>query len=417
MKQQYRFVGACLSAALLAACGNGFSSSAPTSVGPQSGMQSLGSQPASERSRSHRVKNALQTLIYLHDFTGQSGSDGAYPYGALVSVNGTLYGTTQQGGPNNAGTVYSIASGTESVLYSFTGGADGRAPQAGLVSLNGLLYGTTSGGGASNYGTVYSVTTGGTETVLQSFYNGSMGAVPMAGLISVSGKLYGTTESGGVYNNGVAFSMTTSGVETVLHSFGASGDGANPQSPLLSVGSTLYGTTTNGGQYGAGTVFAIAKATGQETVLHSFGSSGDGNSPEYGRLVDLNGTLYGTTVNGGANGEGTVFSITPSGTETVVYSFPGSSDGCSPTAGLVLYNGLLYGTTSGCGQYGAGTIFAFDATSSTLTPVWAFGGSPGGRSPQADLIVVSGTLYGTTVNGYYGCYGGCGTVFSLYSIL
>ncbi len=99
---------------------------------------------------------------------------------------------------------------------------------------------------------------------------------------------------------------------TILHEFGRSaGDGANPSADLIDVGGTLYGTTAYGGTRNAGTVFSTTLG-GEETVLHSFGGSRDGANPT-ARLLDVNGTLYGTTSSGGANSSGTVFSITPSG--------------------------------------------------------------------------------------------------------
>ncbi|HEX3671100.1 MAG TPA: choice-of-anchor tandem repeat GloVer-containing protein [Candidatus Cybelea sp.] len=360
------------------------------------------------------MKRALQTLTYLHTFTGYP-ADGSSPYGALINVNGTLYGTTFGGGYPEAGTVYSVtASGSYAPLYSFQGDPDGAQPYAGLANLNGTLYGTTSYGGSSNGGAVYSMTTGGAENVIQNFYAGSFGQNPSAGLLVAGTKLYGTASSGGVYNTGAAFSITTSGVETVLHSFGGPGDGTKPTSPLIAIGSNLYGTTQTGGSNNQGTVYEIAKASGHETVLHSFGGYYDGGDPLYGRLVNVNGTLYGTTRGGGTTGSGTIYSISPtsSGSYAAVYSFQGGPDGCNPVAGLVAYNGLLYGTASRCGTYGRGTIFAFDPTSNALTPIWAFGGSPGGATPAADLIVVHGTFYGTTNAG--GPFND-GTVFSFVS--
>jgi uncharacterized repeat protein (TIGR03803 family) len=137
----------------------------------------------------------------------------------------------------------------------------------------------------------------------------------MAGLIDVSGTLYGTTTGGGATGEGTVFAITPSGTETVLHSFGATqDDGANPYAGLLNVNGTLYGTTAYGGVEGCGsnncgTVFSITPS-GTETVLHSFGfHTRDGRSP-YSALVSVNGRLYGTTYQGGA-GYGTVFSVTP----------------------------------------------------------------------------------------------------------
>ncbi|MGB8907629.1 MAG: choice-of-anchor tandem repeat GloVer-containing protein, partial [Candidatus Cybelea sp.] len=148
---------------------------------------------------------------------------------------------------------------------------------------------------------------------------------------------------------GTVFAVTRSGKTIVLHRFGGGpGDGANPYAGLIDVGGTLYGTTTSGGAYDDGTVFEIA-ASGAETVLHSFNASGvfgsirDGLNPRAG-LVNVNGTLYGDTLRGGATDNGSIFSITPSGTEALIYSF-GPPAGAAPAADLLNVNGTLYGTT------------------------------------------------------------------------
>jgi uncharacterized repeat protein (TIGR03803 family) len=130
-------------------------------------------------------------------------------------------------------------------------------------------------------------------------------------LVDVSGTLYGTTEKGGAYAGGTAFSITPAGKEKVLHSFGVYGDARLPQAALLNVNGTLYGTTFVGGAYSYlryGTVFSITRS-GHETVLYSFKGEQDGEYPASG-LIDVNGTFYGTTLNGGAYSYGTVYSIT-----------------------------------------------------------------------------------------------------------
>jgi uncharacterized repeat protein (TIGR03803 family) len=310
----------------------------------------------------------------LHDFG--NGVDGKIPEDSLIGVNETLYGTTQQGGKYQhgsapyyhayAGTVFSITpSGQEKVLHNFGKGSDGSNPYARLHDLNGTLYGTTQTGGAFNYGTVFSITLSGKEKVLHSFGYGADGSAPVASLTDVEGTLYGTTEFGGRYGKGTVFSITRSGKEKVLHSFaGAPNDGSAPVAGLIYLKGTLYGTTAQGGRYTSypyfgGTVFSITPS-GKEKVLHSFMCCTDGELPE-SSLINVGGTLYGTTYGGGSGiyGWGTVFSITTSGQEKVLHGFPAfQGDGCSPDAKLVNMNGTLYGTTYHCGQYAAGTVFS-----------------------------------------------------------
>src|SRR5215471_18068939 len=136
--------------------------------------------------------------------------------------------------------------------------------------------------------------------------------------------------------------------ETVLHNFGSFGDGAHPNAGLvIDKQGNLYGTTNLGGRFSGGIVFEVAP-TGGETVLYSFGGFGpDGINPVAGPVMGKSGNLYGTTSNGGANASGAVFELTPSLTETVLYSFANDGkDGVVPFAGLVLdAQGNLYGTT------------------------------------------------------------------------
>jgi uncharacterized repeat protein (TIGR03803 family) len=303
------------------------------------------------------------------------------------------------------------------VLYSFAGTPDGELPLAGLLNVNERLFGTTSEGGTNYVGAVFKITTSGIETVLHSFARGKRdGIYPEAGLINVKGSLYGTTSEGGASSYGTVFKLSMSGKEGVIHNFkGASGDGASPGGGLLDVRGTLYGTSGGGGASDRGTVYAIT-TSGTETVLHSFGGSGDGASPE-GGLLNVNGTLYGTTVDGGTNGYGTVFYITTTGKERVLYSFAGGAgDGAYPWGTLLNLNGTLYGTTAGGGGSGCnsgsgcGTVFSI-TPSGTETVLHIFGASGDGAEPFAGLIDVEGTLYGTTRFG--GGKNGDGTVFRI----
>jgi uncharacterized repeat protein (TIGR03803 family) len=356
----------------------------------------------------------------LYSFKGLN--DGRDPHaGPLVKVKGKLYGTTEYGGGSChgrcfGGTVFSITtSGTESVLHSFeTASGDGKNPRAGIIDGTGTLYGTTvHGGGASCYcGTVFKLTLSGAETVLYSFTGKPDGFGPDAGLLDVDGTLYGTTINGGANGDGTVFAIAPSGTETVLHSFAGKPDGAHPYAGLVNVNGTLYGTTTSGGANcgstgGCGTVFTITPS-GAETVLYSFnGGPGDGRYPTQADLLDVDGTLYGTTKHGGPNNGGTVFSLTTSGSETVLHSFGGTEDGVFPYGGLLDVNGTLYGTTSNggtgsCLRYGdvpgCGTVFK-TTTSGTETVLHNFDGLKEGRFPYSGLIDVSGMLYGTTTAG------------------
>ncbi|HEY3637268.1 MAG TPA: choice-of-anchor tandem repeat GloVer-containing protein [Rhizomicrobium sp.] len=362
---------------------------------------------------------------------------GTKPPGSLVNVNGLLYGTAENGGKGyhgiGQGTIFAVdpTSGRETAALRFTV-EDGIFPLAGLLQIGGLLYGTTSAGGSKcglrGCGTVFSFDPAtGTETVLHAFAGGGRkdGQSPSAGLIAVDGTLYGTTFSGGKADYGTVFAVDkTTGGEKVLHSFQKNGaDGYWSVAGLLAEKNMLYGTTEQGGAHGDGTVFAIDPKTGAETVLHSFDGM-DGAAPEAG-LIAVKGLLYGTTVTGGAYNNGTVFSLDPqTGTETVVYSFckeTNCADGANPVANLIDMNGIIYGTTSsgGASQF-YGTVFSLDPATGAETVLYSFCSKDScadGWSPQGGLIDVGGTFYGTTTFGrltHCGSLEFCGgVVFSL----
>jgi len=288
------------------------------------------------------------TETVLHSFTG--GTDGCGPFfGSLVrDSEGNLYGATSSGGSTacggyGCGTVFKVtAKGAENVLYAFTGGTDGDFPIAGLVrDKEGNLYGTTDLGGTSGCGTVFELTATGTETVLHSFTAGADGAYPYTGglIRDEKGNLYGTTWYGGAASAcgdsgcGTVFEVTPTGTETVLFIFSGV-DGVAPNGLVRDAEGNLYGTTSGGG-LGSGTVFELTKK-GAETTLYSFTGAPDGATPFVGLVRDPEGNLYGTTVDGGALGHGTVFEVTPAGTETVLYAFTGGTDGANPVAGLLM---------------------------------------------------------------------------------
>jgi uncharacterized repeat protein (TIGR03803 family) len=357
--------------------------------------------------------------------------DGRHPAAGVFNANGTLYGTTFYGGVRKRfldgihpdgrypgfGTAYTITTaGSESVVYAFKGVqsslSDGAYPEAPVVGIHGTLFGTTFGGGANKDGTVFSIASSGAETVLHSFAGQpNDGSSPAAGLVDVNGTLYGTTTSGGKNGDGTIFSITPSGTETVLHSFaGKPNDGMRPSSALHDVHGILYGTTGAGGANDVGTVFSIAPS-GKETLLYSFkGGTTDGEIPRAG-LIDVKGTLYGTTLAGGVRGRGTAFSITPSGKETLLYSFKGlANDGISPASTLVNIKGTLYGTLSAGTSNRHGAVFSL-TLAGTEKVLHSFTGAPGdGADPAGGLTNVNGTLYGTTENGGNRGYG---TVYAL----
>jgi len=374
-------------------------------------------------------------LSNLYVFAGGiSGPDGGTPSGGLIrGTDGNYYGTTLYGG-TGGGTVFKVTpSGTESIVYAFSGSQDGQLPSK-LVEAAGDFYGTAYwGGGTDGYGIIYKVSTSGAETILQSFSGTNGGpANPGAGLtLGSDGYLYGTSTGGGQSGQGTFFRMTPEGELEVLYSFGGAA-GSSPAAEVIEVRSgEFFGTTRQGGSGGYGTVFAVSSA-GKLSVLHAFTGGTDGAYPAAPLVHARDGAFYGTTQAGGAgncgfpglpSGCGTVFRVTADGNETVIHTFAGyPTDGSGPIAGLVqARNGALYGTTSSGGftapgncSSGCGTIFAID-TGGTERILYACGEPP--QPWYSQCWVPSGTLLlgpddsltGTSENGG----NGWGNLFSI----
>jgi uncharacterized repeat protein (TIGR03803 family) len=365
----------------------------------------------------YKLDTAGQETV-LYSFTG--GADGGgLPSGVIRDAAGNLYGTTSAGGVSNAGVVYDLdTSGQETVLYSFTGGADGSGPWAGVIrDAAGNLYGTTlyggTGQGYSGIGVVFEVDTTNQEAVLYAFPGGADGSGPSAGVIEdAAGDLYGITGYGGTANAGVVYKLDASGRETTLYSFTGGADGGNPSGGVIrdSAGN-LYGTTLYGGTANYGVVYKLDTA-GHESVLYSFPGGSDGALPLAGVIRDAAGNLYGTTFSGGPADWGVVFKLDTAGNETVLFGFTGGADGGHPIAGVVRDSaGSLYGTTYNGGTANAGVVYKLGAEGRE-TVLYRFTGGADGNHPYAGVIRdATGNLYGTT---YYGGTGyGNGVVYKL----
>ena len=343
------------------------------------------------------VRAQAATVTTLDQFPG--GGDGTIPWGGLVNVGGTLYGTTFEGGAYGRGSVYSInpSTGAEAIIYSFNAFPDATTPQAGLLAIGGLLYGVGSEGGANGWGAVYSVNpSAGAEKVIFSF-TPAMGGGSGSNLVTAGGYLYGTTYGGGTgAGYGTVFKINIdTGAGTILHAFTGAADGGNPQYGVSNVAGVLYGTTTAGGASGNGTVFAVNAKTGAETTLLSLNGGSQGGSAN-GGVIDVNGVLYGTAVYGGSHGAGTIFAYDlKAGTAATVYNFTGGADGSEPYGALLFVGGTLYGTTFSGGTAGEGTVFGVQVSNGVEKTLYGFAGGADGGHSLAPLIDVGGTLYGT----------------------
>ena len=354
-----------------------------------------------------------QTETVLHNFTGP---DGAYPKSNLTSDGkGNFYGTTFEGGASNSGAVFELSpngSGgwNETVLYSFTGGPGFANPSSYVIfDRAGNLYGTTQSGTANIYGVVFELSPVGeswTETVLYNFTNwDGGGATPYSGLIfDPAGNLYDTTKNGGSGGGGTVFELSPSGggwTEQVIYN-----------TDQIYAGLTM---DTTGNIFGASnsTVFELSpNGTGgwNPTVLHTFtGGSEDGGVTLSTPVLDKAGNLYGTTYDGGAKNDGTVYKLSPgktgTWTEQILYSFKGGKkDGSLPPKGIVFdAAGNIYGTTTSGGTFGDGTVYELvvpvGTGGYTEKVLWSFNGTDGATPGSSLLLDAAGNFYGTTGGG------------------
>lgn len=359
------------------------------------GLTPSAARSSAASSQQARTDSKGYQLVY--GFPG--GAGGSDPLNSLTFVNGVAYGTTYAGGDTsgcNCGTVFA---GTN-VTYTFKGVAsqDGAGPRGDLLLVGKKLYGVTSSGGqdggvcannpaGAGCGTVFEIDASGSEHIVYRFQGGKDGEAPVAGLVSFKGVLYGVTAWGGTSTTcisgepsgcGVVFAIDSSGHENVIYRFQGGSDGAYPLRGLTVFKGAMYGTTGIGGgacSYGpgCGTVFRITPS-GDESVLYAFKGGRDGLSPE-SRLIAVNGFFYGTTLMGGcprkcgsADGYGMIFKLSLSGNETILHRFHKWEQG---------YKGTVQGP----------------------------------YNPAGDLVFIDSKLFGTTSTG--GCFTCEGTIYSM----
>lgn len=371
------------------------------------------------------ILSSAQTFKTLANF----GYNGFGPSAPLVQAfDGNLYGT-DAGGCIACGMVFKMApNGTLTTLHGFL--QTGATPTQLIQATNGNFYSTTYGGGANGNGMVFKITTSGTVTLLHSF-DYTDGSSPWSGVIQgVDGNFYGTTLDSAANNGaGTIYEITPLGTLTTLYTFCSQtncSDGEYPLAGLVqATDGNFYGTAEMGGANGYGTVFQITPS-GTLTTLYNFCSQpncNDGQFPSIPLIQATDGNFYGVTAGGGNNGYGTVFQITPSGTLTTLYNFcsqTNCSDGESPSAALIqATDGNFYGTTLRGGTKGFGSIFKI-TSGGTLTTLYSFcvrTNCADGAYPGGLIQATNGRIYGPTSAGGATrnslCRQGCGTAFTL----
>ena len=352
-----------------------------------------------------------------------------------------LYGTTSAGGSSYYGTLFSVnRDGTGFTnLHGFTTN-EGYSRHT-VIASGDTLYGTAMVGGSADNGTVFAIKTNGTGfMVLHHFAatapgpddpwnspTNSEGTNPFE-LILAGDTLYGTAVGGGSSGQGTVFKLNTNGSGfTTLHSFEAvvigfpktNSEGTYPSSLMLT-GNTLYGVARTGGSAGNGTLFAVKTDGTDFTTLHHFTqevlgvisyTNSDGFHPG-GKLVSSGNTLFGTAIEGGNSGFGTVFALNANGSGfRILHHFtypPGypftinNSDGANPVDGLILSGNTLFGMTTYGGSTGWGAIFAVNLDGTSFTTLHSFAApSPlntnsTGFNAAGGLLLSGNGLYGTT---------------------
>jgi uncharacterized repeat protein (TIGR03803 family) len=362
-----------------------------------------------------------QTYTVLHAFQGPDGSEPKA--GVVLGADGSIYGTTSEGGPSvSAGVVFkSDPLGNLTTLHAFDY-TDGGDPGQ-LTLLGDTLYGPA--GSSLACGQLFSIKTDGSGFNELYQFTGTTGCEPVGkvqwdpgygfvGVTEYGGQAY---KPGGPNGKGVLYVLTKGGTYRVLHDFGQSGDGVTPNFAVADGAGNIYGSTSGGGtpcasdSYGCGIVFKFNIPNRQYTIIRSFNGNPDGTSPILGS-IGADGTLYGATQSGtGTTKYGTLFALQPSAggyTFTTLWTF-GSTLG-SPTSGPILTSdGRLIGVT------GSG-LYAYNLKSGTLKVLQLLDSEATGNQPEGQPAVAKdGTIYGTTlVGGEPACniYDGCGVLYS-----
>ncbi len=381
-----------------------------------------------------------QTFTVLHTFTG---GDGRLPQAPLTMDRaGNLYGTASEGGLYDVGTAFKLSrrngSYTFSLLYSFEGivTLDGAYPGAVVLAPDGTLYGSCGDGGQFvQYGTIFrlrppasicaSISCPWTETIVYSFQGGSDQGGPGDIVFNAAGDIVGVTGDTGGSDSGTVFEFTPSGsgwTYNLLYTFPGNGSaGQSPSSALvIDNAGNLYGTTLDGGTGGYGTVYQLTPSGPGwvQNLLYSFDRT-TGAYP-YGVILDSTGDLFGTTSGGGTNNGGTLFELSPGSggwTFNSFLNFTRLNPNTGPRASLTMDSqGNLYGTTYGEGAYAYGNVFKLTPSANgwIYTDLHDFTNYSDGANPDAQIILdENGNLYGTASEGGNVHGGGYGTVWEI----
>jgi uncharacterized repeat protein (TIGR03803 family) len=323
---------------------------------------------------------SISLVAPFYSAAGESPSGGVIERGNYLIGTAEYGGTNVFGGTSNLGTVFEFGplfgNPQLTALANFDGG-NGATPTTGVIAdASGDLFGTTESGGTSGDGTVFEIAAGSTFITPLASFTGTNGLEANGLILDGNGNLFGTTQSGGAYSDGVVFEIAHgSSSVAVLASFNGD-DGSNPQGTLaIDSNGNLFGTTEHGGIGNFGTVFEVPHSSGAITSLLSFNST-DAGFPQAGLLLNSSGALFGTTISGGSNGDGTVFELAPAATQLVFTQQPATSKAGSAISPSV--------TVAVEDQYG--NVITSDSSTITLS----LNSGPGALGGTVSANVVNG---------------------------
>ncbi|MEO7715800.1 MAG: choice-of-anchor tandem repeat GloVer-containing protein [Capsulimonas sp.] len=352
----------------------------------------------------------------IHNFEDEDPM-GITPTGALaIGPDHAVYGTTKKAGLYGQGAIYRISARDEvTMVYSFKFASQGpRDPISGLYlnPYDHLLYGATDLGGANDAGTIFKVSTSGVVSVVASFSSatGNVSASPLV-FNPADHMLYGTTYADGGHGQDSVYTISPTGVLQVVKTFTTPNGLTTNGGLTLAPDGALYGVAAAGGAYGKGTIYKIAN--GQFSTVYNFPGGQIGATPKTSMIVGKDGVLYGTVSAEGLSGFGGIFRVVLGEKPTVsrVYSFTNGHDGATPGALFQAADGLLYGACQNGGAQNWGSIFKASTGGSCVTILDLNEGYHDGVLPTGKLLLASdGYYYGTTqVGGLHGA----GTIFRI----
>lgn len=335
------------------------------------------------------------TFKTLYNFAG--GNDGIYPYSGVIFVGDQIYGSTFDGGPyNGEGTLYKFdpATGAETPIYYFGQTGAPIEPWGGLVYLNGSLWGTSRQGNANSSGSGYQFNLQtGKETTLTAL------CYPTPGLTLHKNLFYGTQECGNPGGGPFVYSINpaTYAVSLVADLSGYVYNFRSVSGTVTFLRDEMYGPESGSGSYDESSYAGIFKAnpkSGHAKLVYKHGRS----HLKMSVISEYAGALYATQYTNSTT-SGSLLRLDPATKmATVLHKFSGGSDGGKPSSGVVAYNGLLYGETEAGGKDNRGTIFSVDPTTGVETVVYSFTVQDG-RIPYGGLTISGSTFYGTTILG------------------